>query len=201
MTKEDPNPTLPSTSSPSTSVPIADEPSSSIPLSTRDQKIKEAKELLGRGIRNYYVNAYAEAAEEFSRACEIYSELNGFNCDELGMPYLLYARALINIAQDENKDGMAELGQVEEEEEEDDDDDDDKDGAEEVKKQENGNANGTGKDEEHSKEDEPETKKSDEGETNETKKGDSEGDADADGGEDVEEEEGDKDVIMKKNKI
>lgn len=73
-------------------------------LMTREDRINQAKEYYGRGSRNYLVKDYAEAAEDFSRACELYAELYGENADELGLPHLYYAKALIALAQGgENK--------------------------------------------------------------------------------------------------
>lgn len=73
-------------------------------LKTREDNISQAKEYYGRGSRNYLVKDYAEAAEDFSHACELYAELYGENADELGLPHLYYAKALIALAQGgENK--------------------------------------------------------------------------------------------------
>lgn len=68
-----------------------------------EEKITQAKELIARGTRNYFIDAYADAADDLSQACSIYATLFGQNADELGRPYLLYAKSLIAVAQDENK--------------------------------------------------------------------------------------------------
>ncbi|XP_067638185.1 protein NASP homolog [Eurosta solidaginis] len=69
----------------------------------RAEKILKAKELYSHGSRNYLVKSYAEAADELSQVCALYEELYGEQADELGMPYLLYAKSLIALALDENK--------------------------------------------------------------------------------------------------
>lgn len=69
-----------------------------IPM-TEEEKIVHAKELYARGSRNYLVKDYTAAADELSEVCAIYSEIYGDKCDELGMPYLLYAKSLISLAQ------------------------------------------------------------------------------------------------------
>lgn len=68
-----------------------------------EEKIARANELIGRGTRNYYVNAFTEAADDLSQACSMYSDLYGPDADELAHPYLIYAKSLIAVAQDENK--------------------------------------------------------------------------------------------------
>lgn len=96
-------------------------------LLTAEQKVERAKEYFNRGSRNYLVKDYPEAAEDFSRACELYAELHGDNADELGLPNLFYAKSLIALAQGgENKV----LAIPEENESEQGDDDDDEDSAE-----------------------------------------------------------------------
>lgn len=103
-------------------------------MMSREEKIQRAKEFFGRGSRNYLVKDYPEAAEDFSRACELYAELYGENADELGQPHLFYAKALIKLAQlGENK-----VLTLQDEEEE--DDDDDEDGEEDGEEGENGEA-------------------------------------------------------------
>lgn len=82
---------------------------------TSDEKIAKAKELYGRGCRNYYVKAYSEAADDLSEATKLYAEELGVDSEELGEIYLLYAKALIAVGQEENK-----LIDVPEEEEDDD---------------------------------------------------------------------------------
>uniref|UniRef100_T1P7T4 Tetratricopeptide repeat protein n=1 Tax=Musca domestica TaxID=7370 RepID=T1P7T4_MUSDO len=69
----------------------------------RSEKILKAKELYSHGSRNFLVKSYAEAADELSQVCALYGELHGELSDELGMPYLLYAKSLIALALDENK--------------------------------------------------------------------------------------------------
>lgn len=77
---------------------IADE------LLTAEQKEERAKELFNSGSRNYHVKDYSEAAEDLSRACELYAELFGNESEEIGLPYLYYAKTLIALAQrGENK--------------------------------------------------------------------------------------------------
>lgn len=83
----------------------------------RSEKILKAKELYSHGSRNFLVKSYAEAADELSQVCALYEELYGELSDELGMPYLLYAKSLIALALDENK-----VIDVPDEEEDDDED-------------------------------------------------------------------------------
>lgn len=90
----------------------------------RSEKILKAKELFSRGSRNYLLKSYAESADELSMVCELYQELYGELSDELGMPYLLYAKSLIALALDENKI----IDVPDEEDDEDEEDDDDEDG-------------------------------------------------------------------------
>lgn len=100
---------------------------------TAEEKIAYAKELYGKGSRNYLVKEYAEAADDLSEVCALYSEIYGDNANELGMPYLLYAKSLIALAQGgENK-----LLEVPEEQEPDDDDEDDDDDGEEAEQAKN----------------------------------------------------------------
>uniref|UniRef100_A0A1I8PLA0 Uncharacterized protein n=1 Tax=Stomoxys calcitrans TaxID=35570 RepID=A0A1I8PLA0_STOCA len=89
----------------------------------RSEKILKAKELYSHGSRNFLVKSYAEAADELSQVCALYGELHGELSDELGMPYLLYAKSLIALALDENK-------VIDVPDEEDDDDEEDEEGAE-----------------------------------------------------------------------
>lgn len=96
---------------------------------TTDEKIVHAKELYGRGSRNYLVKEYAEAADDLSEVCALYAEIYGDNADELGMPYLLYAKSLIALAQGgENK-----LLEVPDEEADDEDDDEEEEEQKETK--------------------------------------------------------------------
>uniref|UniRef100_A0A1B0G2N6 Tetratricopeptide SHNi-TPR domain-containing protein n=1 Tax=Glossina morsitans morsitans TaxID=37546 RepID=A0A1B0G2N6_GLOMM len=85
----------------------------------RANKILKAKELYSHGSRNFLVKSYTEAADELSQVCGFYEDLYGELSDELGMPYLLYAKSLIALALDENK-----VIDVPDEDDEDDDDDD-----------------------------------------------------------------------------
>lgn len=71
-------------------------------LVTKEERTNEAKELFGRGSRNYCMKQYAEAADDLSACCGIYSELYGPLADECGLPYLLYAKSLIALGKDEN---------------------------------------------------------------------------------------------------
>lgn len=98
---------------------MAEKPESQI---TIDEKIAKAKELYGRGTRNFFVDSYADAADDLSQACSIYSDLYGPNADELGPVYLIYAKSLIAVAQDENK--LMDIP----EEEDDDNDEEEKNG-------------------------------------------------------------------------
>ena len=63
------------------------------------EKNKLAQELYARGSRNYLVKSYSEAAEDLSQACEMLAELNGDMAECLGLPYLMYAKSLIAVAQ------------------------------------------------------------------------------------------------------
>ncbi|KAH8295304.1 hypothetical protein KR018_009925 [Drosophila ironensis] len=69
----------------------------------RAKKIIRGKELFGQGSRNFLVKSYDEAADELSQVCQLYEEVYGELADELGQPLLLYAKALIAMALDENK--------------------------------------------------------------------------------------------------
>jgi hypothetical protein len=72
-------------------------------LTNSAEKIAKAKELFSRGTRNYYVKSYSEAADDLSEACKLFGEEYGVDGDELGEVYLLYAKSLIAVGQDENK--------------------------------------------------------------------------------------------------
>lgn len=89
-------------------------------LFTKEERINEAKELFGRGSRNYCVKQYADAADDLSACCSIYSELYGPNAEQLGLPYLMYAKSLIALGKDENN--LIVAGDDEEDGEDDDDD-------------------------------------------------------------------------------
>lgn len=95
-----------------------------------EERLAAVKDLYNRGSRSYLVKEYAQAADDLSEACAAYAEIYGEGAMELGLPYLLYAKSLIALAQGgENK-----LLDVPEEQEEDDDDDedDDEEGGEEA---------------------------------------------------------------------
>lgn len=69
-----------------------------------DDKIALAKELYATGSRSYLVRSYSDALEDLSKACEMFEEVHGHLADELGLPYLMYAKSLIAVAQQgENK--------------------------------------------------------------------------------------------------
>lgn len=73
-------------------------------LLTAEERTDRAKEYFNRGSRNYLVKDYSEAAEDLSRACEMYAEIYGNESDEIGLPFLYYAKTLIALAQrGENK--------------------------------------------------------------------------------------------------
>ncbi|XP_037816558.1 protein NASP homolog [Lucilia sericata] len=101
----------------------------------RSEKILKAKELYSHGSRNFLVKSFAEAADELSQVCALYEELYGELSDELGMPYLLYAKSLIALALDENK-----VIDVPDEEEDDDEEDEEDNGAEAAAETTNGKA-------------------------------------------------------------
>lgn len=106
-----------------------------------DEQIAQAQELLSIATRNYYVKAYSDAADDFSTACSILSEVYGPSADALGKPYLLYAKCLIALGQEENK-----IMEIPEEQEEDDDDEEEEeedDGREENGAGVNGPSEGT----------------------------------------------------------
>lgn len=99
-----------------------------------DDKIALAKELYGTGSRSYLVKSYADAVEDLSKACEMFEAVHGHLADELGLPYLMYAKSLIAVAQQgENK--IVDVPDDDEEEqkndeEDNDNEDDDEDGEE-----------------------------------------------------------------------
>lgn len=83
----------------------------------------EAKELFGRGSRNFCMKQYSDAADDLSACCAIYSELYGPTADECGLPYLMYAKSLTALGKDENNlivpgddEGEADDGEGESEE-------------------------------------------------------------------------------------
>uniref|UniRef100_A0A1B0CLG7 Uncharacterized protein n=1 Tax=Lutzomyia longipalpis TaxID=7200 RepID=A0A1B0CLG7_LUTLO len=71
--------------------------------SKSQEEIDRAKELFSSGTRSYYVKDYDLAVEDLSQVCTLYSDVYGTLGDELGAPYLLYAKALIALAQNEVK--------------------------------------------------------------------------------------------------
>lgn len=85
---------------------------------TNEERVTQAKELYGRGSRNFCVKSYSEAADNLSEASSIFADVHGPTADECGLSYLLYAKALILLGTDENK-----LINVPEEDEEEEDDD------------------------------------------------------------------------------
>lgn len=100
---------------------------------TNDEKLVKAKELYGRGCRNYYVKLYNEAADDLAESSQLMGEVVGVDGDELGVVYLLYAKALVECGKMETKvvnvpeDGEDEDGEEEEKksgDEEDADEDD-----------------------------------------------------------------------------
>lgn len=98
-------------------------------LVTKDEKVAEAKELFGRGSRNFCMKQYTDAADDLSACCAIYSELYGPTSDECGMAYLLYAKSLIALGKDENN--LIVPGEGEEADDDDEEDGDGEDGDEE----------------------------------------------------------------------
>lgn len=99
-------------------------------LVTKEEKVNEAKELFGRGSRNYCMKQYADAADDLSACCSIYSELYGPNAEELGLPYLMYAKSLIALGKDENN-LIAAADDGEEVDEDDEEDEEGEEGGEE----------------------------------------------------------------------
>lgn len=98
-------------------------------LVTKDEKVAEAKELFGRGSRNYCMKQYSDAADDLSACCAIYSDLYGPSADECGVAYLLYAKSLIALGKDENN--LIVPGEGEEGEDDDDEDEEGEEGDEE----------------------------------------------------------------------
>lgn len=91
-----------------------------------------AKQLFARGSRNYLLKNYALAADDLSEACTQFEGVYGAEADELAMPFLLYGKVLIALAQSGENALMKEDVPAEEEsgsEDDDDDDDDDVGGA------------------------------------------------------------------------
>lgn len=94
---------------------------------SQSELILKAKELYSKGSRNYLLKCYNEAVDELSEVCALYEEIYGELSDELGMPYLLYAKSLIALALEENK-----VIDVPDEEDDDNDSDDDANETEEI---------------------------------------------------------------------
>jgi nuclear autoantigenic sperm protein len=55
------------------------------------------------GCRNFYVRKYSDAADDLSEASKLFGEVYGIDGAELGDVYLMYAKSLIQIGQEENK--------------------------------------------------------------------------------------------------
>lgn len=70
---------------------------------TNDEKLVKAKELYGRGCRNFYVKLYNEAADDLAESSQLMGEVVGVDGDELGVVYLLYAKALVECGKMETK--------------------------------------------------------------------------------------------------
>ncbi|XP_021710813.1 protein NASP homolog [Aedes aegypti] len=134
-------------------------------LVTKEEKVAEAKELFGRGSRNYCMKQYSDAADDLSACCNIYSELYGPTADECGVGYLLYAKSLIALGKDENNLIVPGEG----EEGEDDDDEDDEEGGEEGEAEADKENTEDGEKEDKSESATNETAKSDKAENGESK--------------------------------
>lgn len=80
-----------------------------VQLMTAEQKQERAKELFNSGSRNYHDENYSEAAEDLRRACELYVDLFGKESEQIGHPYLYYAKTLIALAQ-RGEDKLLALG-------------------------------------------------------------------------------------------
>ncbi|XP_040152295.1 protein NASP homolog [Anopheles arabiensis] len=133
-------------------------------LVTKEEKVNEAKELFGRGSRNYCMKQYADAADDLSACCSIYSELYGPNAEELGLPYLMYAKSLIALGKDENNL----IAAADDGEEVDEDDEEDEEG-EEGGEEEEGAAAATAEGGEEEKAGEESAEKEKDGEAMDTK--------------------------------
>uniref|UniRef100_A0A182UKT0 Tetratricopeptide SHNi-TPR domain-containing protein n=1 Tax=Anopheles melas TaxID=34690 RepID=A0A182UKT0_9DIPT len=134
-------------------------------LVTKEEKINEAKELFGRGSRNYCMKQYADAADDLSACCSIYSELYGPNAEELGLPYLMYAKSLIALGKDENNL----IAAADDGEEVDEDDEEDEEGEEGVEEEEGAAAEAKGGEKEKAGEESAEKVKDGDGEAMDTK--------------------------------
>lgn len=100
-----------------------DPETSNVAAMTPEERCAYAKDLFGRGSRNYLCKEYTEAADDLSEVCTLYEEIYGNKADELGMPYLLYAKTLVALAQGGENKLLADVPEQEEEEEEDEDED------------------------------------------------------------------------------
>lgn len=97
---------------------------------TNDEKLAKAKELYGRGCRNFYVKLYNEAADDLAESSQLMGEVVGVDGDELGVVYLLYAKALVECGKMETKvvnvpEGEDEDGEEDKKSGEDEEDDED----------------------------------------------------------------------------
>lgn len=122
-----------------------------------DDKIALAKELYGTGSRSYLVKSYSDAVEDLSKACEMFEVVHGHLADELGMPFLMYAKSLISVAQqgenkivdvpdddDEQKNEEEGEGNADNDEDADDDDEEDEDEETQETDKQKETENGTG---------------------------------------------------------
>lgn len=126
-------------------------------LVTKEEKVAEAKELFGRGSRNFCMKQYSEAADDLSACCAIYSDLYGPTADECGLPYLLYAKSLTALGKDENN--LIVPGEEEEE-----------GGEEDDEEEEGGEEDGEAEGEDKESEDKTESSEGKSGENGEEKK-------------------------------
>ncbi|CAO1405198.1 unnamed protein product [Diamesa serratosioi] len=125
---------------------------------TNDEKLVKAKELYGRGCRNFYVKLYNEAADDLAESSQLMGEVVGVDGDELGVVYLLYAKALVecgkmetkvvNVPEGEDEDGEGEGAGEEEDDDEDEEESNEADADMETEDKEkpvtNGASNGHG---------------------------------------------------------
>ncbi|XP_041761358.1 protein NASP homolog [Anopheles merus] len=137
-------------------------------LVTKEEKINEAKELFGRGSRNYCMKQYADAADDLSACCSIYSELYGPNAEELGLPYLMYAKSLIALGKDENN-LIAAADDGEEVDEDDEEDEEGEEGGEEEEEAAAAGGAAEGVEEKKAEEESAEKEKDADGEAMDTK--------------------------------
>lgn len=66
-------------------------------LTSREDKIAQAKELYARGYRNYVVGDFNEAAEDLSRSCELYAQLFGDESEEASQSELVTSKFLVKL--------------------------------------------------------------------------------------------------------